>query len=202
MKLVDILFVLTAAATVNAILIPTGNDGSPQASGTSSQVSGPTDELESGISNEYQEEPVNLSIPGRIRQHSMYQSSSNIPNQDQQQSMDEDESDNAGPNQVAVLSEKYQRTFDRMKKILAAYKKIAKKTHKDYNNYEFLGSEHQLALARGEDISESKYDPDTEIRLRQEYRKAGKRMNDAKLRLKRFMIKHGLDFEEPSSDSD
>ncbi|KAK5670190.1 hypothetical protein QVD99_003337 [Batrachochytrium dendrobatidis] len=54
MKLVDILFVLTAAATANAILIPTDNNGSPKASGTSSQVSGPTNEPNPVTSNEYQ----------------------------------------------------------------------------------------------------------------------------------------------------
>ncbi|KAJ8329340.1 hypothetical protein O5D80_002473 [Batrachochytrium dendrobatidis] len=52
MKLIDILFVLTAAATANAILIPANNDGSPKASGTSSQMSGPTNEPNPEISDE------------------------------------------------------------------------------------------------------------------------------------------------------
>ncbi|OAJ45135.1 hypothetical protein BDEG_28296 [Batrachochytrium dendrobatidis JEL423] len=44
MKLVDILLVLTAAATANAILPPADNNGSPKASRTLSQVSGSTNE--------------------------------------------------------------------------------------------------------------------------------------------------------------
>ncbi|OAJ44681.1 hypothetical protein BDEG_27888 [Batrachochytrium dendrobatidis JEL423] len=44
MKLVDILLVLSATATTNAILIPTDNNSPSQTSGTSSQVSGPTNE--------------------------------------------------------------------------------------------------------------------------------------------------------------
>ncbi|KAK5669115.1 hypothetical protein QVD99_003527 [Batrachochytrium dendrobatidis] len=83
MKLVDILFVLTVAATANAILIPTDNDRSPQASGTSSQVSGPTNEPSPGTSNEYQQEPVDLSLSGRIRQQPMDQPGLNTPTQGQ-----------------------------------------------------------------------------------------------------------------------
>ncbi|EGF76174.1 hypothetical protein BATDEDRAFT_92969 [Batrachochytrium dendrobatidis JAM81] len=83
MKLVDILFVLTAAATANAILIPTDNNGSPQVSSTSSQVSGPTDEPNPGTSDEYQQEPVDLSLSGRIRQRPMDQPGPNTPNQGQ-----------------------------------------------------------------------------------------------------------------------
>ncbi|EGF76302.1 hypothetical protein BATDEDRAFT_92883 [Batrachochytrium dendrobatidis JAM81] len=65
MKLVDILFVLTAAAATNAILIPTDNNGSPKASGTSSRVSDPTNEPNPVTSNEYQQDIIdatNLSI--------------------------------------------------------------------------------------------------------------------------------------------
>ncbi|KAK5670564.1 hypothetical protein QVD99_002349 [Batrachochytrium dendrobatidis] len=64
MKLVDILFVLTAAATANAILIPTDNNGSLQTSVTSSQVSVPTDEPNPGTSNDLQSivDAVNSSI--------------------------------------------------------------------------------------------------------------------------------------------
>ncbi|KAJ8330550.1 hypothetical protein O5D80_001527 [Batrachochytrium dendrobatidis] len=82
MKLVDILLVLSAAATANAILIPTGNDGSLQASVTSSQVSGPTNEPSPDTSNEYQE-PMDLSLSGRIRQQPMDQPNPNTPTQGQ-----------------------------------------------------------------------------------------------------------------------
>ncbi|KAJ8325385.1 hypothetical protein O5D80_006321 [Batrachochytrium dendrobatidis] len=75
MKLVDILFVLSAAATTNAILIPTGNDGSLQASGTSSQVSGSTNE------------PI-PQIPEDDWQEIMDMIHSKNPNQDQQQPID------------------------------------------------------------------------------------------------------------------
>ncbi|OAJ44885.1 hypothetical protein BDEG_28069 [Batrachochytrium dendrobatidis JEL423] len=51
MKLVDILLVLSAA-TANAILIPIDNDRPTQASVTSSQVSGPTNEPNSGTSDQ------------------------------------------------------------------------------------------------------------------------------------------------------
>ncbi|EGF76786.1 hypothetical protein BATDEDRAFT_92407 [Batrachochytrium dendrobatidis JAM81] len=76
MKLVDTLLVLTAAATANAILIPSDNNGSPQASGTSSQVSGPTNKPDSDIFNKkWQEVMSELDL--------------SISNQDQQQSIDE-----------------------------------------------------------------------------------------------------------------
>ncbi|OAJ44624.1 hypothetical protein BDEG_27829 [Batrachochytrium dendrobatidis JEL423] len=83
MKLVDILFVLTAATTTSAILIPTNNDRSTHTSGTSSQVSSPTNEPSPGTSNEYQEEPVDLSLSGRIRQQPMDQPGLNTPTQGQ-----------------------------------------------------------------------------------------------------------------------
>ncbi|KAJ8322486.1 hypothetical protein O5D80_000078 [Batrachochytrium dendrobatidis] len=68
MKLVGILFVLTVATTANAILIPTGNDRSTHTSGTSSQVSDPTNEPNPGTFDEYQQEPMDLSLPNRYRQ--------------------------------------------------------------------------------------------------------------------------------------
>ncbi|KAJ8330012.1 hypothetical protein O5D80_001590 [Batrachochytrium dendrobatidis] len=309
MKLVDILLVLTVAATANAILIPTDNDGSTQVSGTSSQLSSPTDEPNPETSNEYQQEPVDLSLSGRIRQQPMDQpglntltqsqrptviaagsstfkqgrkrimdvidllisrqnqqqpidevdpstskqsqqqpmsrpspstskrsrkrpineirpsifsqvsGSTNEPSpsapkqsrkqpidqpipstssQDQQQPMGESESANTVPDQVAVLSPRYQRTFDGIKQRLVESKIIQKKKHKKYWDYEAIGLEHQLALERGEDISGSTYDPDTEKKLKQEYRDAGKRVWELRHQLKRFMKRRGLKFEEPN----
>ncbi|KAK5669101.1 hypothetical protein QVD99_004863 [Batrachochytrium dendrobatidis] len=83
MKLVDILFVLTAAATANAILIPSDNNGSPQASVTSSQVSGPTDEPSSGTSDDWQSimDELDLSILDKDQQQPMDESSSGTFNQ-------------------------------------------------------------------------------------------------------------------------
>ncbi|EGF79836.1 hypothetical protein BATDEDRAFT_89349 [Batrachochytrium dendrobatidis JAM81] len=73
MKLVDIVFVLTAAATTNAILIPANNDDSPQASGTSSQVSGPTNEPNPGTSEYWQSlmDIINSSIFDKDQQQSI-----------------------------------------------------------------------------------------------------------------------------------
>ncbi|KAJ8323126.1 hypothetical protein O5D80_008184 [Batrachochytrium dendrobatidis] len=82
MKLVDIVFVLSVAATTNAILIPADNDGSPKASSTSSQVSGPTDEPNPGTSKDWQE-PMDLSLPNQSRRQPMGQPNPNIPNQGQ-----------------------------------------------------------------------------------------------------------------------
>ncbi|KAJ8324315.1 hypothetical protein O5D80_006579 [Batrachochytrium dendrobatidis] len=64
MKLVDIVFVLTAAATANAILISADNNGSPQASSTSSQVSGSTNEPNPGTSDDWQRimDAIDLSL--------------------------------------------------------------------------------------------------------------------------------------------
>ncbi|KAJ8329282.1 hypothetical protein O5D80_002498 [Batrachochytrium dendrobatidis] len=346
MRLVDILFVLSVAATVNAILIPADNNDSPQASSTSSQVSGPTDEPNPGTSNEYQQEPMNLSLLSRIRQQPMDQpnpntfnqgqrptvivfgpnvlkqgrkriieqpssstpsqvsdpigqvgpntfdkyqqqpadktsssipkqtqqhpidatdlnisnqdpqqpidqsspstssqgrkrpigdsSSSgapkrsrkrridqpnpstsdeywkplfdiinpNIPSQDQQQPMGESESANTVSNQIAGLSEQDQRTFNRIKQRLVESKKIAKEKRKEYRDYADLKFSQQLALARGEKISEPRYDPKVEKRLKQEYVAARIKVTGTRRNLKRFMKRRGLEFEEPDSDSD
>ncbi|KAJ8329284.1 hypothetical protein O5D80_002500 [Batrachochytrium dendrobatidis] len=73
MKLVDIVFVLSVAATVNAILIPADNDGSFQASSTSSQVSGPTSEPNPGTSEYWQSlmDIINSSIFDKDQQQSI-----------------------------------------------------------------------------------------------------------------------------------
>ncbi|KAJ8330554.1 hypothetical protein O5D80_001531 [Batrachochytrium dendrobatidis] len=78
MKLVDILFLLSAAATANAILIPFKKDGLPHASSTSSQVSSTTNEPVAYTYNEYQE-PMDISEPGtsnQDKQHSVKSSTS------------------------------------------------------------------------------------------------------------------------------
>ncbi|KAJ8323605.1 hypothetical protein O5D80_007497 [Batrachochytrium dendrobatidis] len=83
MKLVDILFVLTAAATANAILIPSDNNGSPQASVTSSQVSGPTNEPDPGTSDDWQSimDELDLSILDKDQQQPMDEAGSGTFNQ-------------------------------------------------------------------------------------------------------------------------
>ncbi|KAK5667237.1 hypothetical protein QVD99_005852 [Batrachochytrium dendrobatidis] len=272
MKLVDILFVLTAAATANAILIPSDNDGSPKASGTSSQVSGPTnepnpdtfdeyqqepmdlslpnryrqqlidltisnkykqepvDESNSDTSGEYQQEPMDLSISSRIQQQPIDQLSPSTSNQDQQNPIDEagsatsdqtqrqpidmvdpstssqnqqqpmihGRSSNTVTNQVTGLSERYQRSFNRIKKKLVALKTIRKEKHQEYYDCIALKFAQQFALEMGKDISDSKYNPEDEVRLKKEYEKAKKAVYIIRQQLKRFMKKRGLRFEEPN----
>ncbi|KAK5673576.1 hypothetical protein QVD99_001016 [Batrachochytrium dendrobatidis] len=373
MKLVDILFVLTAAATANAILIPADNNGSPKASVTLSQVSGPTNEPNPDTSDEYQQEPMDLSLPNRIRQQPMDQPNPNIPNQsqrptvivagpnifkqdqkpiieqpipstpsqvsdpidqvgpntfdkyqqqpadktsssiskqtqqhpidatdlnipnkdqqqpidqpspstssqgrkrpisdsspsgapkrdrkqpidqpnpstsdeywkplfdiinpnipsqdpinepspstsgkywgplfviinpnipsqDQQQPMEQDESANTVPNQVTGLNKKYQRTFNRMKKRLVAFKVVREKKWQQYRRYVDLEFEQQMTLAMGKEISGSRYNPNVQKQLKQEYKKINKRVHSVRYKLKNYMKKHGLEFEEPDPD--
>ncbi|KAK5667735.1 hypothetical protein QVD99_005843 [Batrachochytrium dendrobatidis] len=116
--------------------------------------------------------------------------------------MNQSESANTVPNQIAGLSQKYQRTFDGIKKKFVASKKIVKEKWKAYNEYIAFGLEQWSALARGEEISKPKYSPDTEKKLEQEYRDASRRVYIIRQELKRFMIKHGLEFQEPKAESD
>ncbi|KAJ8330260.1 hypothetical protein O5D80_001824 [Batrachochytrium dendrobatidis] len=326
MKLVDILLVLTAA-TVNAILIPTNNDGSLQASGTSSQVSGSTDEpnsdtfdqnwqeimdeldlnlsdqdwqeiinaassstpnqdqqqpinvvdpstsrrgrkrpidelgpsiseqdwkaiidkpdpgipedwrdlidaINSKNSREYWQQPIDRSGPSTSRQDqrqpidvvgpstskrsrrqpidqpspitfsqvsgSTHEPNPSIFNQGQQQQTDGNDSANTSSNQVTELSRRDQITLDRIKQRLVAFKKVRKENHKKHHEYIALGINQKLALAMGEEISESRHNPNTEDQLKQEYEKASRKVYNVRQRLKDFMAKHGLRFEEPN----
>ncbi|OAJ38665.1 hypothetical protein BDEG_22573 [Batrachochytrium dendrobatidis JEL423] len=247
MKLVDILFVLTAAATANAILIPTDNNGSPKASGTSSQVSSPTNEPDPGTSNDWQE-PMDLSLPNQSRRQPMDQPNPNTPtqnqrptvivagpnifkqgrkpiigvidlttsDQDQQQPIDvagpstssqyqqqpmiHDRSANTVPDQVTGLSERYQKTLDGIKQRLVESKELRKEKWQQYHKYGIIGLEHQLALVKGKEISESRHNPSTEKQLKKKYEKARKRVNGIRQKLKDFMKKHGLEFKEPELD--
>ncbi|EGF82913.1 hypothetical protein BATDEDRAFT_85650 [Batrachochytrium dendrobatidis JAM81] len=298
MKLVHILFVLTAAATVNAILIPTGNDRSPQASGTFSRVSDPTNEptpeipdedwqdimdiinsstsnqdqqqsidvvdpstsklaqerpidelgpsiseqdwkaiidnpdpgipedwkdlidtVNSNIDNQDQQQPIDVAgsstskrgrkrpadiagpnVSKRIRQQPIDVAGPSTSRQDQQQPMDQGESANTVTDQVIGLSERYQRTFNRIKKRLLASKVVREKKHKEYRDYAALRFEQWSALARGEEISGSRYDPKVEKQLKQEYLTAGKKIYVVRQELKAFMKRRGLEFEEPDLD--
>ncbi|EGF78787.1 hypothetical protein BATDEDRAFT_26094 [Batrachochytrium dendrobatidis JAM81] len=131
MKLVDILLVLSVAATANAILISAGNDGSLQASGTFSQ-----------------------------------------------------------------------RTFDRLRKRLELSKEIRNKKRQEYHNYAEIGLKQWSALSRGKEIPESKHSLKDEIRLKQEYVAARNRVRSVRNELKKYMKRHGLEFQEPKADSD
>ncbi|KAJ8323987.1 hypothetical protein O5D80_007208 [Batrachochytrium dendrobatidis] len=251
MKLVDILFVLTAATTANAILIPTNNNGSLQASGTSSQVSGPTDEPNPDTSNDWQSivDELDLSIFSQDQQQQMDESSSgtssqvsgsinepipqipdqdwqeimdiihsNIPTQDQQQSIDvvdpstsnqdqqqpmnEADSASTSSNQMTRLNKKYQKTFDRLRKRLELSKEIRNKKRQEYHKYKALGYRKWSALAMGKEIHGSKYNPEDEKQLKQEYVAARNRVASVRQELKKFTERHGLEFQEPNSDSD
>ncbi|EGF81658.1 hypothetical protein BATDEDRAFT_87641 [Batrachochytrium dendrobatidis JAM81] len=108
MKFIDILFVLSAAATANAILVSDNGNDSVQASSTSSQLSGPTNEPEPGTSGQGQQylhrtgpsapkrsrkRPTNQpgpSAPKRSRKQSMDQPGPSTSNQDQQQPVSEE----------------------------------------------------------------------------------------------------------------
>ncbi|EGF79412.1 hypothetical protein BATDEDRAFT_89794 [Batrachochytrium dendrobatidis JAM81] len=122
--------------------------------------------------------------------------------QSRKQPVNHNESSNTVSNQIAVLSGRYQKTFNRIKQMLVESKEIRKKKLKEYCDYEFLRFEQWSALSRGEEISGSKYDPDTEKKLKQEYEKAVTRVHDIRRNLKKFMKRHGLRFEEPKADSD
>ncbi|KAJ1339603.1 hypothetical protein BSLG_005782 [Batrachochytrium salamandrivorans] len=124
MKFIDILFVLSAAATANAILVSDNGNDSVQASSTSSQVSGPTNEPGPSAPRQGQQyllyrtgpnapkrsrkRPISEpgpSAPKRSRKQSIDQPGPSTSNQGQQQPMDEEESGNTAPNQAVVLSE-------------------------------------------------------------------------------------------------
>ncbi|EGF78416.1 hypothetical protein BATDEDRAFT_90629 [Batrachochytrium dendrobatidis JAM81] len=278
MKLVEILFVLSVAATANAILIPADNDDSPQASGTSSQLSGPTNEPNPGTSeywkslmdiinsknpNQDQQDPIDIVDPStsrrgrkrpidelgpsiseqdwkliidqpdpgipedwrdlidavnsnilkdqqqsmsqpspstlkRSRKRPIDQPSSRTPKRGKQQLMGQGRSANTSSNQAIVLSKEDQETLDDIKKILVVSKKIQKKKWQAYHENTALAFSKQLALTMGQRISESRYNPEVEKQLKQEYKKAGTRVCNLRQRLKRFMRKRGLKFEEPN----
>ncbi|KAJ8327520.1 hypothetical protein O5D80_004900 [Batrachochytrium dendrobatidis] len=170
-------------------------------SSTSNQVSGPANEPNPNISDQTQQHPVDaigLSISNEDWQEIIDAASSTTSNQDQQQPMIHNESTNTVTNQIARLSQKYQITLDGMKKRLVESKVIRDKKRKEYYGSMALGFKQWSALERGEEVSELGYDPDTEIRLKHEYEKAGAKIRSIRQDLKRFMKKHGLRFEEPN----
>ncbi|OAJ41359.1 hypothetical protein BDEG_24979 [Batrachochytrium dendrobatidis JEL423] len=154
------------------------------------------------ISNKDQQQPIDEPSPNtskRGRKRPIDEISPSTSSQNQQQPIDK--SSNAATNQATGLSRKYQITLDDLKKRLEIFKKVAKKKLKEYCDHESLGLKEWSALKIGRKISGLKYDSDTEIRLKQEYVTANKKVNVIRQQLKRFMRKHGLKFEEPSSDS-
>ncbi|EGF77145.1 hypothetical protein BATDEDRAFT_92093 [Batrachochytrium dendrobatidis JAM81] len=124
----------------------------------------------------------------------------NIPSQDQQQPMEQVESANTSSNQVTGLSRKFQRTFDGLKQGLIASKELRDKKWQQYRRYVDLEFEQQMTLAMGKEISGSKYDPNVQKQLKQEYEKLRRKVYSTRQKLKNYMKKHGLEFDEPDPD--
>ncbi|KAK5670556.1 hypothetical protein QVD99_003235 [Batrachochytrium dendrobatidis] len=119
---------------------------------------------------------------------------------DQQQPMEQVESANTSSNQVTGLSRKFQRTFDGLKQGLIASKELRDKKWQQYRRYVDLEFEQQMTLAMGKEISGSKYDPNVQKQLKQEYEKLRRKVYSTRQKLKNYMKKHGLEFDEPDPD--
>ncbi|KAK5665486.1 hypothetical protein QVD99_007834 [Batrachochytrium dendrobatidis] len=308
MKFIDILFVLSAAATANAILIPADSDGSPQASETSSQVSDPTNEPSPNTSDQSQQQPMNVVDPrvlskywkvpvnlvdpsvldeySRILMNEIRLSTpedwkqlldtlnSGTSNQDQQlidvagsstsnkdqqqptneldlniseqywqylidkpdpnipkewkslidqinsnaaekdqQPMDEtnpntsnkswkrpinkEKSENTGSNQDIQPGTKLW-MLDKLKSGIEEAEIIQRKKRQAYNSYVINRFKQKVALSRGEVIYGSRYSSEAERKYKKEYIIATKHVEYTKLKLKRFMKKHGLEFGNPN----
>ncbi|EGF78230.1 hypothetical protein BATDEDRAFT_90972 [Batrachochytrium dendrobatidis JAM81] len=165
---------------------------------TSSQAPGSTNEPNPSTSDEYWKPLFDIINPNIPSQDPINVAVPSTSSQDQQQPMGQGKSANTVSNQVIVLSERYQRTFNRIKQRLELSEIIQKKKHKECREYAALKFEQWSALAMGEDISGSKYDPDTEKQLKEEYKKISRRVHDVKYELKRFMKRRGLKLEEPN----
>ncbi|KAK5672603.1 hypothetical protein QVD99_000122 [Batrachochytrium dendrobatidis] len=114
--------------------------------------------------------------------------------------MEQDESVNTVSNQVTGLNEKDQRTFNRIKKKLEASKIIRDEKWQEYRRYVDLEFEQQMTLAMGKEISGSRYDPEVQKKLKQEYVAARIKVPDIRRDLKDFMKRRGLKFEESDPD--
>ncbi|KAJ8325342.1 hypothetical protein O5D80_006282 [Batrachochytrium dendrobatidis] len=219
MKFIDILFVLSAAATANAILVSDNGNDSVQASSTSSQVSGPTNEPEPDTSGQGQQyllyrtdpgvpkrsrkRPISEpgpSAPKRSRKQSMNQPGPSTSNQGQQQPMDEEESGNTAPNQAVVLSERNRKTLDSLKQKLEEFKEVEKSMCRAYYDSVFHQLSQWKGLKKGKGISEPRCSPETQQKMRKDCEEAKRVLYSIKQRLKMFMEGYGLKYEEPDSD--
>ncbi|EGF75882.1 hypothetical protein BATDEDRAFT_93255 [Batrachochytrium dendrobatidis JAM81] len=181
---------------------------------TSSQAPGSTNEPNPSTSGKYwiplfiiinpnipSQDPINEPSPStskRSRKRRIDQPSTSTSSQDQQQPMKQGKSANTVTNQIAGLSERYQRTFNRINQRLVESEIIQNNKRKECREYDALRFEQWSALSMGEDISGSKYDPKVEKKLKEEYKKISRRVHDVKYELKQFMKRHGLRFEEPN----
>ncbi|KAK5670191.1 hypothetical protein QVD99_003338 [Batrachochytrium dendrobatidis] len=164
---------------------------------TPSQVSDSIDQSSPSTFDKYQQQPADQPSPSTFnqdQQHLMDATGLNISDQDQQQS----ESANTSSNQVTGLSKKDRITFDGLKQRLVESKELRNKKHKKYCDYEAIGLKQQLALERGEEISGLEYDPKIQKISKQEYEKSCIKVYNFRQQLKKFMKKHGLEFQEPN----
>ncbi|EGF76530.1 hypothetical protein BATDEDRAFT_92685 [Batrachochytrium dendrobatidis JAM81] len=187
MKFIDILFVLSAAATANAILVSDNGNGSVQASSTSSQVSSPTNE-------------PGPSAPKRGRKQSMNQPGPSTSSQDQQQPVSQGESSNTVPNQVTGLSKKKQKVLNRMKKRLELLEKMERSMTQNYYDYVSIGLKKQRRLRQGKDVTTFKHSLEVEKQFKTRTEELGDEVDKIKEKLKKFMTKHGLEFQESNLD--
>ncbi|KAK5670965.1 hypothetical protein QVD99_002736 [Batrachochytrium dendrobatidis] len=220
MKFIDILFVLSAAATANAILVSDNGNDSAQASSTSSQVPSPTNKPNPGTSGQGQQylhrtgpsapkrsrkRPISEpgpSAPKRSRKQSMNQPGPSTSNQDQQQPMDEEESGNTAPSQEAVLSEGDQKILDTMKKQLEKLEKKEKNMCQAYYNSVLRGLNQWAGLGKGKgkSIPGVRYSPEVQKQLKEDCEEVGEVVDSIKQQVKKFMKGYGLEYEEPDSD--
>ncbi|OAJ45244.1 hypothetical protein BDEG_28397 [Batrachochytrium dendrobatidis JEL423] len=166
----------------------------------------PIDQPSPSTSKQSRKRPIGDSSPSgapkRDRKQPIDESSSSTSSQIQQQPMEQGEFANTVTNQVTRLSEKYQKTLDDLKQGLVVSKETRKEKWQAYHECIALGSEKWSALARGEEIFDSRYDPKLETQLEEEYIMARRKVYSARRKLKDFMKRRGLEFKEPDSDSD
>ncbi|KAJ8329346.1 hypothetical protein O5D80_002479 [Batrachochytrium dendrobatidis] len=164
----------------------------------------PIDELSLGISSQVSgstNEPI-PQIPDEDWQEIMDIINSSTSNQDQQQPMNEADSASTSSSRMIILNEKYQITFDRLRKRLASSKEIRNKKRQEYHKFMTFGYRKWSALAMGKEIHGSKYNPEDEKKAKKEYVAARNRVASVRKELKKFTERHGLEFQEPNSDPD
>ncbi|KAJ8325395.1 hypothetical protein O5D80_006331 [Batrachochytrium dendrobatidis] len=232
MKFIDILFVLSAAATANAILVSDNGNDSVQASSTSSQVSGPTNEPEPGTSRQGQQHLLHRtgpSAPKRIRKRirkrpsgrpgsstldpdhkqPMYQPGPSAPKRSRKQPMNKGESGNTVSSQAVVLSKKDQKVLNRIKKRLEELEEMEKDTTKKYCEGIAYQFKECGVLEKEGHVHDPNYTPRTIKDSRKDYKEVRKLIVGIKEQLKTFMESRSLkyveslsDAEEPKADSD
>ncbi|KAJ8328491.1 hypothetical protein O5D80_003841 [Batrachochytrium dendrobatidis] len=154
MKFIDILFILVAAATANATLLPADEDGLPQASGPSNQVAGTSGQA-SGVSGEEWETVSSL---GSDAGSSIFGQGLENPN---------DNPENTGSNQE-TLDEETQQEFDNLKEKVELLEKKQKEKCKFYFDNVKERMEQGSKSTNSRRKSRPKHNPNVEKRLEEE----------------------------------